>query len=358
MTQSLATRDNAAIMERAVIQGDLSELTPTERVSYYRAVCESLGLNPYTKPFAYLALKDERGETKIDLYPRAACADQLRDVRGVSITKLETERTDGLYIVRAYAVDARGRSDSAIGAVPIVKEQGEWKSTSNGKRYFEGNGRFIPLTGDALANAIMKAETKAKRRVTLSLCGLAGMPDESEVTAVPHEEIPVDLHMAVDEPQLSALEAWGKVEVEARELGIEHRALPNDAGESKIRRWTQALAEKVKIARNAARHDEIFGSEEDPTTYDTPQRTVNGAGDVVDTSSGEVIEESPSPPNRSELWQENRRLVEEARQRGISGKTLNARSGQGAVEAANEELRVRIAEHDEIERQRQQEGLL
>ncbi|EOV0478051.1 hypothetical protein ACOIM4_001927, partial [Campylobacter coli] len=36
------------------------------------------------------------------------------------------------------------------------------------------------LGGDNLANAIMKAITKAKRRVTLSICGL-GMLDESEL---------------------------------------------------------------------------------------------------------------------------------------------------------------------------------
>ncbi|MDU5950540.1 MAG: hypothetical protein E6Z15_26195, partial [Paenibacillus macerans] len=40
-----------------------------------------------------------------------------------------------------------------------------------------------PLTADELANAIMKAETKAKRRVTLSLSGL-GMMDESEIETI------------------------------------------------------------------------------------------------------------------------------------------------------------------------------
>ena len=37
------------------------------------------------------------------------------------------------------------------------------------------------LKGEALANAMMKAETKAKRRATLSLCGL-GLMDELEVS--------------------------------------------------------------------------------------------------------------------------------------------------------------------------------
>ena len=40
------------------------------------------------------------------------------------------------------------------------------------------------LKGDVLCNAIMKAETKAKRRVTLSVCGL-GFLDESEIETIP-----------------------------------------------------------------------------------------------------------------------------------------------------------------------------
>jgi hypothetical protein len=39
------------------------------------------------------------------------------------------------------------------------------------------------LKGDALCNALMKSETKSKRRVTLSICGL-GLLDESEVGTI------------------------------------------------------------------------------------------------------------------------------------------------------------------------------
>lgn len=44
------------------------------------------------------------------------------------------------------------------------------------------------LAGEALANLSMKAVTKAKRRVTLSICGL-GMLDETEVVTVPGAEM-------------------------------------------------------------------------------------------------------------------------------------------------------------------------
>jgi hypothetical protein len=47
---------------------------------------------------------------------------------------------------------------------------------------------IVNVNGEARANAMMKAETKAKRRVTLSICGL-GMLDETEVESIPEAVI-------------------------------------------------------------------------------------------------------------------------------------------------------------------------
>ena len=148
-----------SVIESVVIGGDLSKLSSEQRVSYYRAVCNSLGLNPLTKPFDYITLNG-----RLTLYAKKDAADQLRKIHDVSITKLERERIDTIYTVTAYAQDKSGRQDSSIGAV----------STDG-------------LKGDALANAIMKAETKSKRRVTLSICGL-GMLDETEIETIPNAQ--------------------------------------------------------------------------------------------------------------------------------------------------------------------------
>ena len=51
-----------------------------------------------------------------------------------------------------------------------------------------GNMPLRSLKGDALANALMKAETKAKRRVTLSIAGL-GWLDETELETIPRQNI-------------------------------------------------------------------------------------------------------------------------------------------------------------------------
>lgn len=159
-TTEVARRsDHSTILERVIIGGDLSPLQPADRVRYYRAVCESIGVNPLTKPFEYLTLNG-----RLVLYARKDCTDQLRNRDGVSITDLSPQQVGDLYVVTVKAANREGRTDMATGAVNIKG-----------------------LAGEGLANAMMKAETKAKRRVTLSLCGL-GMLDETEVPDTPGAE--------------------------------------------------------------------------------------------------------------------------------------------------------------------------
>lgn len=146
-------------VEKVMIEGDLSQLTSEQRVQYYNCVCKSLGLNPYTKPFEYIKLNG-----KLTLYAKRDCGDQLRRLYDVSIVSLEKTITDKLCIVTATAEylssSGRVRRDTSTGVLCIAG-----------------------LHGNNMANALMKAETKAKRRVTLSICGL-GFLDESEVGVV------------------------------------------------------------------------------------------------------------------------------------------------------------------------------
>jgi hypothetical protein len=186
MSTEIATRDYtvpAELQEKALLGGDLSKLTIPERLSYYQAVCKSVGLNPMTRPFEYLLL-GQGEDKKLVLYARKDCTDQLRDLHGISVEISSRDIVDGVCVVTAKAKNMTERMDESIGAVPVVSEDGEWKTASSGKRYFQGSGTYKPFGPLERANAIMKAETKAKRRVTLSICGL-GMMDESEIEGLP-----------------------------------------------------------------------------------------------------------------------------------------------------------------------------
>jgi hypothetical protein len=77
---------------------------------------------------------------------------------------MKQERVGDLYVVHVRARARDGREDEDVGVVSLAG-----------------------LSQDDLVNAIMKAITKAKRRVTLSICGL-GWLDESEIETIPGAE--------------------------------------------------------------------------------------------------------------------------------------------------------------------------
>ena len=162
MATALQPMTMSGEIERVLLEGDLSRLTETQRLAYYNQVCTSLGLNPMTKPFSYIRLNG-----RLVLYALKDATEQLRKVHGVSITAVSSQRLDEVFIVTANATDRPGRTDASTGAVAVGS-----------------------LKGEALANAIMKAETKAKRRVTLSICGL-GMLDETEAETITQSLPPV-----------------------------------------------------------------------------------------------------------------------------------------------------------------------
>lgn len=172
-------------VERTLVQGDLSRLTADERLVYYREVCQTLGLNPLTQPFQYLTLKGG----KLQLYPTKDCAAQLRRLHAVSLEIVSREIVQEVLFVRVRATlpGAKGmpkRVDEDEGAVSV---QG--------------------LAGEDVANAVLKAITKAKRRATLSVCGLGFLdgPDEE----MPEQRPPAVQAGVVGPPAAPALPAPG-----------------------------------------------------------------------------------------------------------------------------------------------------
>lgn len=165
--------DSARVAESLVTKGDLSALSPSERVKLYVQMCESLGLNPSSQPFAMLRLNG-----KEILYPTRGATDQL-----AAIHRVNREIIDGPKVVDlagtklVYAVCRaslpNGRTETATATVQLTDP----------------------------VNVLMKCETKAKRRATLSILGL-GMLDETEL-----ETIPAQAKTALEGPTVQQIEA-------------------------------------------------------------------------------------------------------------------------------------------------------
>lgn len=155
----IAPRDQLSDkLMQVMVKGDLSKLTNEEAVAYYDKVCQSIGLNPYTRPFEYIVLGG-----KTVLYATRNATDQLRKVYAISVEIVDQRIKEGsILVVHARASDMHGRKDEDFGAVAL----------------------FDKMTPEVRANKILHAVTKAKRRVTLSICGL-GWLDETEVETIP-----------------------------------------------------------------------------------------------------------------------------------------------------------------------------
>jgi hypothetical protein len=178
---------SASIIETVLSKGDLSQLTVDERNNYYLRVCESIGLNPMTRPLEYIMLGG-----KTVLYVKRDGTDQLRAIHKVSVEDTRESEASGVYIVTVKVRNADGRTDMGTGAVNTKGLQGE-----------------------ALANALMKAETKAKRRATLSICGL-GFLDETEALDVEAQEKDMR-ERGRTLPKKDAREIYTKLQKEMRE---------------------------------------------------------------------------------------------------------------------------------------------
>jgi len=151
--------ENQSAIEKCLLDGDLSKLSDDQRASYYNQVCETVGLNPLTQPFQYIYLNN-----KLKMYALKGATDQLRRIYNISCEVKNREKIEDLYTVTVKAtIKETGRVDEDMGFAKISG-----------------------LKGDNLGNAMCKATTKAKRRVTLSMCGL-GMLDEDEIASIPDD---------------------------------------------------------------------------------------------------------------------------------------------------------------------------
>lgn len=225
MNEQLTIKDNELI-SNLVLNGDLSKLNPKDKVIYYNSLCERLGLDPLTQPFKLLRLNG-----KEILYADKGATQQLSKVYNISHEIIKKERIDDVFIVTVRAKDDKGRYTDEDGAVTI--------GTSK---------------GDALANALMKAVTKAKRRSVLALCGL-GMLDETEIETIPNA-VPVEIvepeEVTTEEPKENLTEKYetlfkGKNPEEIKDL---YNRLPVDEKGKDSVAYKIAVFYKEEYAKN------------------------------------------------------------------------------------------------------------
>lgn len=148
----------AEAVEAVLASGDISKLTSEQRANFLMNMAKALGLNPLSRPVDLIKTQDGR----LVPYFNKGATDQLRGMHKVNLEIIDRSFVeDDIYMVKARATMPSGRTDESLATV-----------------YMKGK------VGDDRANQYMKCETKAKRRVTLSILGLNFL-DALEVETIP-----------------------------------------------------------------------------------------------------------------------------------------------------------------------------
>ena len=219
--EAMADEAQQAWQVAAAAGKDSRALTAGHRAAALAALCRALHLNPLTNPLIYVTLNG-----KEVLYVTRQATDQIAARLGLHRETVEGPEvrdfagTKLLYCkVRVTMPGPGGRSETAVATLPPAD----------------------------LVNAVMKVETKAKRRATLSMVGL-GMMGEDDVEGA-GGEIPV----ASDEPT----EAQAKLSLDLSDCTVNrdvvdawlrHRdALTRDGEDVRKAAWTETVKVLMRL---------------------------------------------------------------------------------------------------------------
>lgn len=170
-SQQLEQKQTHPLAIRIALNGNLSGLTDAQVWEYYQQMCARLDLDPLSLPFNILETK-EGDQVKKVLYPNSSCSAQLgvrhKITYGPAKITPETELVAlGLKVARV-SVECSTHDGRRL----------------TGEAFIDLVGKYGPLAGKNLENALKKGATQARRRGTLQLCGLTMPDDEASVAGL------------------------------------------------------------------------------------------------------------------------------------------------------------------------------
>ena len=136
---------------------DLESMNEEQRQEYVKNVCEHMGVPSELNLVMLTYLDEQDGPRRLVAYAKRGATEIIRNNRSINVTDLTSKEIGGSIVFTATGKDSTGRQEM-----------------STGSRYIKD------LVGRELDDAIMTAQTRATRRMTLQFVG-AGVLDESEV---------------------------------------------------------------------------------------------------------------------------------------------------------------------------------
>ncbi|MEG4420808.1 hypothetical protein QUA70_19775 [Microcoleus sp. LAD1_D5] len=183
---------------------DLSRLSKSKQNQIYTETCDRLGLNPLSFPLDLI--KGKNGST---LMINEIGASQLRAKHSISIAVKSHE----LLPYQETITDPETRTEKTVTRYLAIVTV----TATCGDRTEEATGAVEAFGSMMRSNAIKKAETQARRRATLAMCGQGWAKPRRKSQPV---QIPVNLTQP-EKPELVELErpipqALKILEVESR----------------------------------------------------------------------------------------------------------------------------------------------
>jgi len=144
-------------MSKFIPMYDLESLTEEQKQEYVRNVCAHIGVPPELNLVMLTYLDEQDGPRRLVAYAKRGATEIIRNTRGINVTNMTHEKVGDSIVFTVTGKDDKGRQEMSVGS-----------------KWIGG------LLGRELDDAIMTAQTRATRRMTLQFVG-AGILDESEV---------------------------------------------------------------------------------------------------------------------------------------------------------------------------------
>ena len=154
--QEVAPETLAAVLG----SGDLAQLSARQRVEYLDALCKSVGLNPFTRPFEFISFQG-----KVTVYATASAFQQLAGIHRATLKVDQATRHQDGWEVWVTASFPDGRTVQDVGWVGIGQKAG----------------------GEQVGNALKKSVTQGYRRAIRAAVGLPFLAPEELDTLPPSD---------------------------------------------------------------------------------------------------------------------------------------------------------------------------
>ncbi len=205
-------------MTKFVPMYDLDTLSEEQKKQYYLSACNYLGVPPELNVLSFHFMDQGDGARKLVLYAKKGATDIIRNNLGISVIGLTKEVGNGEVTWVATGKNKEGRTEM-----------------SSGSKSIDG------LRGRSLESAIMWAQTKALRRMTLQFAG-GGILDETEI-----ESATTDINLA---PSLS--------QIETKSNPVPQPVVQPNAAPGKDVTATEPVAEQPKRRKREVTFDKPF----------------------------------------------------------------------------------------------------